>query len=115
MGKQSSLADITPEIKPQETMLFSAAARNPRFKDFILEEIEKGEVTPAAKRIALLILGGAPASATTAERMMAWEFAQMLPEDRRLMKSSSSVSPPKAIKLPKSKNRTTPLSRSHKI
>ena len=70
-----------------------------------MEEIEKGVVTPAAKRIALLILGGAPADATKAERMMAWEFAQMLPEERRLMKISSSHPP---------SSRTSPLARSRK-
>ena len=86
------------DIKPQETLLFSTAARNPGFKAFIDKEIADVEMTPAAKRIYTLITGGRSAQATFAERQMAWEYAQMSPAGKRLMKVDSSLPPAKAIR-----------------
>ena len=88
------LSSVLVAIHPQETVLFSTAARNPGFKDFIEKEIEGVEITPAGKRIFTLITGGHSAQATVAERQMAWQFAQMSPEGKRLMKVDSSLPPP---------------------
>ena len=76
------LSSVLVAIHPQETVLFSTAARNPGFKDFIEKEIEGVEITPAGKRIFTLITGGHSAQATVAERQMAWQFAQMSPEGK---------------------------------
>jgi hypothetical protein len=99
----NKLRSVLVAIKPQETVLFSTAARNPEFKDFIEKEIEGVEMTPAGKRIFTLITGGHSAQATVAERKMAWQFAQMSPEGKRLMKADSSIPPstPKRRQKPK--------------
>ena len=97
------LSSVLVAIHPQETVLFSTAARNPGFKDFIEKEIEGVEITPAGKRIFTLITGGHSAQATVAERQMAWQFAQMSPEGKRLMKVDSSLPPATSRRRPKPK------------
>ena len=101
MSISKRLSSVLVDIHPQETVLFSTAARNPGFKDLIEKEIAGVEMTPAGKRIFTLITGGHSAQATEAERQMAWQFAQMSPEGKRLMKVDSSRPPSATNRRPK--------------
>ena len=96
MPNSKKLSRVLVAIKPQETVLFSTAARNPGFKAFIEKEIADVELTPAAKPIYTLITGGHSAQATVAERQMAWQYAQMSPAGKRLMTVDSSLPKAKA-------------------